>query len=66
MLTPSNGSTYWPPQGDYEKAASAKFTIQIVAQNLNPSQAATIVASLTSTSFAQTIQSETEIFFYFE
>eukprot|EP01036_Dinobryon_divergens_P028828 gene28828-37835_t len=56
-LTPSNGSTYYPPQGDYELAASAKYVFQLVAQNLNPAQAANLTKAVTSKSFLSVFQS---------
>ena len=55
-LTPSNGSTYYPPQGDYELAASAKYVFQLVAQNLNPAQAANLTKAVTSKSFLSVFQ----------
>jgi hypothetical protein len=57
-LTPSNGSTYWPPQGDFELASAAKYVFQLVAQNLNPEQAANLTAALIgpTSNFAKTFQ----------
>lgn len=55
-LTPSNGSTFWPPQGDFEGAASAKYVFQLVAQNLNPAQAANLTKAVMSAGFKSTFQ----------
>ena len=38
QLTPTNGSAYYPPEGDYEAAASGTFYFQLVNQNLNDTE----------------------------
>lgn len=44
-LTPTNGSVYYPPQGDYNNATSGVFTYQLVVQNLNESLASDLAAA---------------------
>lgn len=54
-LTPSNGSMYYPPGGDYTAAKYGNFTYQIVLQDLSETQAAYVHTLLSDVSFLQYI-----------
>lgn len=65
VLTPTNGSTAWPPQSDYQQATSGVFTVQIVTQNLSPAQAANLTKAVTSSTFLSGINGEEIMFSLF-
>lgn len=51
VLTPSNGSLYWPPEGDYEKGNKVVVTYQIVFQNANTTEQAQVVTAAMNSAF---------------
>lgn len=55
LLTPTDGTMFYPPQGDYEQATSGNFTYQLVVQNLDDTEAATLYATLSNTNFQAAI-----------